>query len=261
MQDINMLAIGCCPLDFFADRQENIYLNVRKYIDSFMAETPEGIPASLQCSGVIPPFVSEERAREIARMWLESDTKPLIPAEKIRFGKAVMLYYPFWKYTREDGCNEVVVYRPACGTLLSGLQNMQRENSSVVPVPQDAAILPATVFAGVYYPELHGIARAEELIGIPLWLISYKVKNSIFMVEVDAGSGRVYDEWHPIKEPVNWRKTALIACIPVMILSLTAVYFSPWLFLLVAGLLIFFLYQSEMLGMISLKRKEGKDGA
>ncbi len=46
-----------------------------------------------------------------------------------------------------------------------------------------------------------------------------------------------------------------------MILSLTAVYFSPWLFLLVAGLLIFFLYQSEMLGMISLKRKEGKDGA
>ena len=69
----------------------------------------------------------------------------------------------------------------------------------------------------MYYPELHGIARAEELIGIPLWLISYKVKKSIYMIEVDAASGKIYDEWHPIKEPVNWRKTALIACIPLMI--------------------------------------------
>ncbi|RBQ24658.1 MAG: hypothetical protein ALMCE001_11880 [Methanocorpusculum sp. MCE] len=237
-------------------RQENIYQNVRKYIDLFMAEIPEGIPVPLQCSGVIAPQIDEARARELAREWLESDTKPFIPEDKIRFGKAVMLYYPFWKYTREDGCLDVTVYRPACGTLLSGLQNMHRDDNEIVPIPKDANILPATVQSSVYYPELHGIARAEELIGIPLWLISYKVKKSIYMIEVDAASGKIYDEWHPIKEPVNWRKTALIACIPLMILSLIAVYFSPWLFLLVAGLLIFFMYQSEMLGVINLKRKE-----
>jgi len=226
-----------------------------------MAETPEGRPAPLQCSGVVDPLIDEARAREIVREWLESDTKPFIPDDKIRFGKAVMLYYPFWKYSREDGGTDVTIYRPACGTLLSGLQNLQRFDIKSSPVPDDANILPATIYSSVYYPELHGIARAEELIGIPLWLISYKVKNSIYMVEVDAESGMVYEEWHPIKEPVNWRKTAMIASIPVMILSLIAVYFSPWLFLLVAALLIFFLYQSEMLGVINLKRKEGKDGA
>ncbi|ABN06202.1 hypothetical protein Mlab_0024 [Methanocorpusculum labreanum Z] len=226
-----------------------------------MAEIPEGIPAPLQCSGVIAPQIDEARARELAREWLESDTNPFIPEDKIRFGKAVMLYYPFWRYVREDGCTDVTVYRPACGTLLSGLQNMHRDDNEIVPIPDEANILPATIQSFVYYPELHGIARSEDLIGIPLWLISYKVKKSIYMVEVDAASGKIYEEWHPIKEPVNWRKTALIASIPLMILSLIAVYFSPWLFLLVAAVLIFFLYQSEMLGMINLKRREGKDGA
>ena len=142
---------------------------------------------------------------------LESDTNPFIPKDKIRFGKAVMLYYPFWKYIREDGCLDVTVYRPAGGTLLSGLQNMHREDNEIAPVPEEANILPATIKSCVYYPELHGIARAEELIGIPLWLISYKVKNSIYMVKVDAASGKIYEEWHPIKEPVNWRKNAIIA--------------------------------------------------
>ncbi len=159
-----------------------------------MAETPEGIPAPLQCSGVADPLIDEARAREIVREWLESDTKPFIPDDKIRFGKAVMLYYPFWKYTREDDGTDVTIYRPAFGTLLSGLQNLQRFDIKSSPVPDDANILPATIYSSVYYPELHGIARAEELIGIPLWLISYKVKNSIYMVEVDAESGMIYEE-------------------------------------------------------------------
>ncbi len=79
------------------------------------------------------PLIDEERAREIVREWLESDTHPFIPDDKMRFGKAVMLYYPFWKYSREDGGADVTVYRPACGTLLSGLQ---RENTEIIPIPE-----------------------------------------------------------------------------------------------------------------------------
>ena len=225
-----------------------------------MADTPEGIPAPLTCSGVVAPLINEERAREIAGGWLDGEKNPFIPKDTIRFGKAVMIYYPFWKFAREDGGENVIVYRPACGTLLSGLQDLKRDNAPVVPIPAEADILPAMVYSTVYLPELHGIARGEDLIGIPLWMLSYKVKKSIYMMVIDGESGMVYPGWHPVKEPVVWRKTALIAFIPMIILSMIAVYVSPWFFILVGALLIFFLYRSQMFGMMSTRYAEEKDG-
>ena len=228
-----------------------------------MADTPEENRPVPEYSGVIASRIGEEEARDTVRRWLGSDLIPFIPEEKIRFGKAVLIYYPFWRYIREDGGENKIIYRPACGTLLTGLQNLRRDDSdaAIQDVPPDAKILPATVASSVYLPELHGIARSEELIGIPLWLISYKVKHAIYMVEVDAASGVLYPEWHPIKEPVNWKKTALTAFLPMLLLSLVAVYFNPWIFLLVILILIVFLYQSEMLGIINLKEKEEKNGS
>ncbi len=228
-----------------------------------MADAPEGMIAHEQqvCSWVIPPKIGEEEARTIVRKWLGSDTIPFIPIEKVRFGRAVMVYYPFWRYRREDGGEDKTLYRPACGTLLTGLQNLRYyEDMGLVKTPDDAVILPATVESSVYLPELHGIARGEELIGIPLWLISYKVKNNIYMIEVDANAGTIYPEWHPIREPVNWKKTALTAFIPMFLLSLVAIYFNPWIFLIVVILLFIFLYQSEMLGIITMKEKEETHG-
>ena len=226
-----------------------------------MADTPNGIPVPLVCSGAATSLIDEKRAREIAGEWLDGEKNPFIPDETIQFGKAVLIYYPFWKFSREDGGEDVVVYRPACGTLLSGLQDLKREETRVVPVPKDANILPATVFSTVYLPELHGIARGEELIGIPLWMISYKVKNSIYMMVVDGESGEVYPGWHPVKEPAVWKRTAITAFIPMVLLSMTAVYISPWFFILAAGLLIFFLYRSRMFGMMKTNSAEGKNGS
>ena len=104
---------------------------------------------------------------------------------------------------------------------------------------------------------------------MPLWLISYKVKHNIYMIEVEAHSGLVLPEWHPIKEPVNWKKTAMTAFIPMFLLSLVAIYFNPWIFVIVVILLFIFLYQillfiflyqSEMLGLITMKEREEPHG-
>lgn len=167
---------------------------------------------------------------------------------------------PFWRYVREDGGEIKILYRPACGTFLNGLQDIHRPNITVEEIPDDIDVIPATIDASVHLPELYGIARSEQLVAIPLWLISYKVGHSIHMVEVDGVSGEVYPEWHPIKEPVNWRRTAIISFVPMFILSAAAVYLNPWIFFIVLILLAIFIYQSEMLGIINLRHKEEQNG-
>lgn len=218
---------------------------------------------SLTCDSALSVSVGEEEARNLVQVWLElsHDGSNEKNKRKVRFGKAVLVYYPFWKYRYEDGGEDKVIFKPACGTLLTGQQNMRREDTQGYAVSEDMRILPVTVNSSVYLPELHGIHRSEELIAIPLWLISYKEGKSIYMVEVDGENGTVYEEWHPVRETVNWKKTATIIFVPMAVISFLAAFFSPWLYILAGLLLIFFLYQSNMLSMINLKRKEGKDGA
>lgn len=209
-----------------------------------------------KCTGYLPPRVTEEEARKIVRDWLGSDLLPILPENTVRFGKAVMINLPFWRYTREDGGETKIIYRPACGTFLTGLQNVNRQNMMVDELPEDIEVISATVSSSVYLPELYGIARSEQLIAVPIWLISYKVGHSIHMVEVDGVSGEIYPEWHPIKEPVNWKKTAAIAFTPMFILSAAAIYLNHWIFVIVLLLLAFFVYQSEMLGIINLRHQQ-----
>jgi hypothetical protein len=220
----------------------------------------ESMRSPFRCTGYIPPRVTEEEARNIVREWLSSDLLPILPENMVRFGKAVMVYMPFWRYIREDGGETKILYRPACGTFLTGVQDVSRPNVTVEDIPNDIDVIPAVIGSSVYLPELHGIARSEQLIAVPLWLISYKAGRSIHMVEVDGVSGEVYPEWHPIKEPVNWRRTALIAFVPMFVLSAAAVYLNTWIFVLVLLLLAVFLYQSEMLGIINLRQQEEQNG-
>ncbi|MDO5844436.1 MAG: hypothetical protein Q4Q53_04760 [Methanocorpusculum sp.] len=225
-----------------------------------MADTETQTPPQLKCQGVFELKIDREEAIKIAGKWLGADNIKPRQKDKIRFGKAELVYYPFWRYCREDGGENKIIYRPACGTLLTGLQNMQRSETEIVPIPKDVRLISPTVKSSVYLPDLHGIARGENLIAIPLWVISYKFKNTIYMIEVDGVSGEVFTEWHPIKEPVNWSKTAVYCFIPMLILSLIGIYAAPWLFIIIAATLLVLIYKSQMIGLLSAKRKEGKDG-
>jgi hypothetical protein len=242
---------------------QNIYHPKHAYIHVFMADAREETTSCERpiCSRVVSPRIDEETARDIVHKWICSDKIPFVPNEKIRFGKAVMVYYPFWCYRREDGGKNKTNCRPACGTLLTGLQDMKYyHDAKIIETPKDAVVLPVTVNSSVYLPELHGIARGEELIGVPLWLISYKTKRNIYMIEVEAYSGLVLPEWHPIEEPVNWKRTAVTALIPIFLMSFAAIYFNPWIFVIVAIMVFTFLYQSEMLGIVAMRENEKSYG-
>ena len=205
------------------------------------------------------PQIDEERAKELTREWIESNNLPP-KKQSYRIGKAVMVYYPFWEFIREDGSKIKTSYRPACGTLMTDLQKMNRTKSLTEDIPENLTTLPISINASYYYPEIHGIPRGERLVAVPFWLISYKINKSIYMLKIDAETGLVLPEWHPFKEHVNWRKIALVAFIPLVLISMTAILLHPALFILDAAVVIFLVYQSRMFSLIN-EKKEGGNGS
>ncbi|MBR5007434.1 MAG: hypothetical protein IKY09_00480 [Methanocorpusculum sp.] len=224
-----------------------------------MAYTPPKAADKPDIQAAVLPQIDEERAKELTREWIESNNLPP-KKQSYRIGKAVMVYYPFWEFIREDGSKIKTSYRPACGTLMTDLQKMNRTKSLTEDIPENLTTLPISINASYYYPEIHGIPRGERLVAVPFWLISYKINKSIYMLKIDAETGLVLPEWHPFKEHVNWRKIALVAFIPLVLISMTAILLHPALFILDAAVVIFLVYQSRMFSLIN-EKKEGGNGS
>lgn len=202
------------------------------------------------------PIISEDDARLIAKKWIK--TNILVKHDVFRLGKAVMVYYPFWKYVREDGNEIKTIYKPACGLLL---HNVQELTGDVEFVPENGEpVFTPSINASYYYPEIYGIPRDEKLVGIPFWLISYKYKNSIYMLKLGAGNGIVIPEWHPFKDPINWPRIAMFASIPVFIMSFLVVFVHPIFYLFIALFILILLGYSRMLSILNTKRAEGING-
>lgn len=224
-----------------------------------MAYTPPKAADKPDIQAAVLPQIDEERAKELTREWIESNNLPP-KKQSYRIGKAVMVYYPFWEFIREDGSKIKTSYRPACGTLMTDLQKMNRTKSLTEDIPENLTTLPISINASYYYPEIHGIPRGERLVAVPFWLISYKINKSIYMLKIDAETGLVLPEWHPFKEHVNWRKIALVAFIPLVLISMTAILLHPALFILDAAVVVFLVYQSRMFSLIN-EKKEGGNGS
>ena len=224
-----------------------------------MAYTPPKAADKPDIQAAVLPQIDEERAKELTREWIESNNLPP-KKQSYRIGKAVMVYYPFWEFIREDGSKIKTLYRPACGTLMTDLQKMNRTKSLTEDIPENLTTLPISINASYYYPEIHGIPRGERLVAVPFWLISYKINKSIYMLKIDAETGLVLPEWHPFKEHVNWRKIALVAFIPLVLISMTAILLHPALFILDAAVVVFLVYQSRMFSLIN-EKKEGGNGS
>lgn len=225
-----------------------------------MADIPRNSSEKPEIRAAVLPQIDEEKAKALACEWIESQNF-FSRKQSYRIGRAVLVYYPFWEFIREDGAQTKTILRPACGTLMTDLQKLHRKTPPEETLPQDLTTLPITIDAAYYYPETHGIPRGERLVAVPFWLISYKIQKSIYMLKIDAETGDVMPEWHPFKESVNWKKIAVAALIPLIVISLIAILLHPIFFILDLAVVIFLVYQSRMFSLINEKRKEGENGS
>ena len=225
-----------------------------------MADIVQNASEKPEIQAAVLPKIEEEEAKALACEWIESQNF-FSRKQSYRIGRAVLVYYPFWEFVREDGAQTKTTLRPACGTLMTDLQKLQRTTAPSEILPADLATLPITIDAAYYYPETHGIPRGERLVAVPFWLISYKIQKSIYMLKIDAESGEVMPEWHPFKESVNWKKIAAVSFVPLILISLIAVLLHPVFFILDVAVVIFLVYQSKMFSLINERRKEEQNGS
>lgn len=225
-----------------------------------MADILKNASEKPEIQAAVLPQIDEERAKALACEWIESQNF-FSKKQPYRIGRAVLVYYPFWEFIREDGAQTKTIFHPACGTLMTDLQKLQRNTEASEILPPIITTLPITIDAAYYYPQTHGIPRGERLVAVPFWLISYKIQKSIYMLKIDAETGNVLPEWHPFKESVNWKKIAAAAFIPLILISLAAILLHPLLFILDAAVVIFLVYQSRMFPLMKEKQKEGQNGS
>ena len=232
-------------------------INYIFFQEKYIVSMADNSPQSLIVNKILRPQISEEEAKSRMEKWLAANV--LKKKDVCRLGKAVLVYYPFWRYVREDGEETTVICKPAFGTMYTGIQSLSLKDEPVDA--GDADIVPPTINASYYYKELHGLPRGEMLVGIPFWLISYKYKNSIYMLKIEAETGEILPEWHPFKDPVNWRKIALLAFIPTGIICVLAVLVHPVFYAVGAAYLLALLWHSKMLAILNTKHKEGLNGS
>ena len=219
--------------------------------------------ADLQISSILTPEITQvEAAIDIAKNYL-SEISPDAgwkKTEPFRIGKAVLIYCPFWQFTREDGSKIRKIYRPAFGTILTDVQEMEGLTEEEIQPTSDMNTIAPTLNAEYYYPTVYGIPRGEKIVGIPFWLISYKMEKSIYMLKINATNGEIIPEWHPIKETVNWAKIIMLSFIPVLVLTTLSILVHPAIFILVAAYVIYLIYASNMLSLLNKKRRAEEEG-
>ncbi|HJJ36219.1 MAG TPA: hypothetical protein O0X27_03465 [Methanocorpusculum sp.] len=220
----------------------------------------DSVSCPLKVALIQKPEISEEDARRIAGEWITENI--LHKKDTYRLGRAVMVYYPFWRYVCEDGPELITTCKPACGVFIHNVQTLV-PTAEFVPANNEKT-LPPSIDSSYYYPELYGIHREEKLVGIPFWLVSYKYQNSIYMLKLDASTGTVIPEWHPFKDPINWPKIAMLAGLPVLGLSMCGVFLHWAFFIIMVIYVIIILGYSRMLAILNTKRAEEEgdfDGA
>ncbi|MBQ1179730.1 MAG: hypothetical protein IIX51_04040 [Methanocorpusculum sp.] len=155
-----------------------------------MADTPPKPAEKPNIQAAVLPQIDEERAKELAREWIESNNLPP-KKQSYRIGKAVMVYYPFWEFIREDGSKIKTSYRPACGTLMTDLQKMNRTKSLTEDIPENLTTLPISINASYYYPEIHGILLHPALFILDAAVVIFIVYQSrMFSLISEKKEGR-----------------------------------------------------------------------
>ncbi len=158
---------------------------------------------------LLPFNIDEVKAKGIFKRWTAGPAmaKELEHGSKIT--KIVKEFFPVFRFRRSENKSEKVFVRPARGTTLPGMHNLEIPPGGAVIFDDkvsigDAKLIEPDIGIGSYIGEMPGDAIDQALVYFPIYEITYEFEGKSYDVVIDGSSGRVYSGPSPSRSSAQY---------------------------------------------------------
>jgi len=146
---------------------------------------------------LLPFTIDEVKARGIFKRWTAGPSMAKELEHGCKVTKIVKEFFPVFRFRRSVNKNEKVFVRPARGTTLPGMHNLEIPPGGEVIYDDkvsigDAKQIDPDISIGSYIGEMPGDAIDQALVYFPIYEITYEFEGKSYDVVIDGSSGRVY---------------------------------------------------------------------
>ncbi len=190
---------------------------------------------------ILPFSIQEDAVRGIFKRWTAS---PACPQDMEATAEIISLkkeYFPVFRFRRTVDGKEQVVSKPARGTLLPGMQNLEIVGELAIfdssAKAGNATVLQPDIPIETYVPELKGTPIDQSLVYFPIYELTYRYGGVEYALVIDGSSGKISMTSSPKRSSVSYVAVmGLAAALGFFGVLLGLLVFPVFLVLVVLGL-------------------------
>lgn len=189
---------------------------------------------------LLPFTIDEGKVRGIFKRW---SANPEFDKDLEISGKITSIkkeYFPVFQFRRTVSGKEKVIVKPARGTMLPGMHNLEIPPGSTVVFDNtvktgDAAVLQPDITIQSYLPEIEGQTIDQALVYFPIFEIKYSFKDQEYEIVIDGSSGKVYSGPAPARSSASYVAVMGLSFVIALISGILTITVTPIAIVLCAG--------------------------
>lgn len=158
---------------------------------------------------LLPFTIDEVKAKGIFKRWTAGPAMAKELENGCKITKIVKEFFPIFRFRRSVNKSEKVFVRPARGTTLPGMHNLEIPPGGEVIYDErvsigDAKQIDPDISIGSYIGEMPGDAIDQALVYFPIYEITYEFEGKSYDVVIDGSSGRVFSGPSPSRSSAQY---------------------------------------------------------
>lgn len=187
---------------------------------------------------ILPFTISEEAACGIFKRWTAGPACPKDMEASASITSLKKEYFPVFRFRRTVNGKEQVFSRPARGTLLPGMQNLEIPPGDMLIFDSQAKaggadVLPPDIAVDIYLPELPGTPIDQSLVYFPIYELKYRYGGADYEMVIDGSSGRTSVATSPKRSSVSYIAVMVLAFLLGFLGVLLGFLITPVFFILI----------------------------